>query len=192
MKKKILTSCIIGFVAAIILALFINFKIFSNQSNVFIKAEIGHGPRTTYYADLKDNYVVPSGMKFKGWYRRGKKINFFTKLRTNDFVYPVLEYENVQGLQEMGFVFEIIDDDNVALVDAPSLVFTMPSKAYIDGKYYRVTTVKKGALCYSNCSIYLPDSYKIIEEDSTFGVTYLYGGRGLKKYKLWGQTLRVG
>lgn len=180
MKKKILTSCIIGFVAAIILALFINFKIFSNQSNVFIKAEIGHRPRTTYYADLKDNYVVPSGMKFKGWYRRGKKINFFTKLRTNDFVYPVLEYENVQGLQKMGFVFKIIVDDNVALVDAPSLVFTMPSKAYIDGKYYRVTIVKKGALCYSNCSIYLPDSYKIIEEDSTFGVTYLYGGRGLK------------
>ncbi|UKI50581.1 MAG: hypothetical protein L6U99_04130 [Clostridium sp.] len=80
---------------------------------------------------------MPDNMKFKGWYVDDKKVSLFTRLKESDYVYPRLEYKNDKDLQSLGFEFEIIDDNTAAITNSPKNIFTVPSRAYINNKYYK-------------------------------------------------------
>ena len=126
-------------------------------------------------------------MKFKGWYVDDKKVSLFTRLKESDYVYPRLEYKDDKKLQNLGFEFEIIDDDTAAIINSPKNIFTVPSRAYINNKYYKITTIKSEAICGKTSSLYIPDSIEVFEDNSICGVNNIYGAKNLKSlgYNNW-------
>mgnify|MGYP006886753130 CR=1 FL=1 len=177
MKKKAVVWISIIVVIVIIVC---NLIYFNTKENNLVHVDTGNGAYSTYFSDAKAFYKVPDNMKFNGWYVDDKKVGLFTRLKESDYVYPRLEYKNDKELQSLGFEFEIIDDDTAAITNSPKDIFTVPSRAYINNKYYKINTIKSEAICGKTSSLYIPDSIEVIEDNSIHGVNNIYGAKNLK------------
>lgn len=184
MKKKVIIWISI---IAVIVIIACNLIYFNTKENNLVHVDTGNGAYSTYFSDAKAYYKVPDNMKFKGWYVDDKKVSLFTRLKESDYVYPRLEYKNDKDLQSLGFEFEIIDDNTAAITNSPKNIFTVPSRAYINNKYYKITTIKSEAICGKTSSLYIPDSIEVIEDNSIHGVNNIYGAKNLKSlgYNDW-------
>lgn len=184
MKKKVVVWISI---IAVIVIIVCNLIYFNTKYKNLVHVDTGNGAYSTYLSDVKAFYKVPDNMKFKGWYVDDKKVSLFTRLKESDYVYPRLEYKNDKELQSLGFEFKIIDDNTAAITNSPKNIFTVPSRAYINNKYYKITTIKSEAICGKTSSLYIPDSIEVIEDNSIHGVNNIYGAKNLKSlgYNDW-------